>query len=228
MWRRILLLDLFLVGLLVFGVVKVRRNSGEFEASHRVEAVQAEPEAARTIPSFRATTIAAGDWNEVPAKNPFSFDRNDIAVVAPKAVPPTGPKPVLFGIMSIGNESIAMLAPGQNGTRQSRAMKLGDSIETWQLVEIQKDSVVMAANGVRATIVLNDPAARIARDYTRTAGSGAAPQVVISSPPASATSPPSASTTPPPPPPGSQPGSAAKGHWMYTPFGNTWVPDNPQ
>jgi hypothetical protein len=161
----------------------------------------------------------------VPTKNPFSFDRSDIAVVAPKETLPVGPKPLLFGIMSIGNESIAMLSPAQSGTRQSRAMKVGESMDNWELVEIQKDSVIMTAAGARATVILNDPAARTARELSRTGTSTTPAQSVIVNAPVDAPAQPAAaSLPPPPPPPSSQPGQG-KGHWMYTPFGNTWVPD---
>ena len=221
MWQRLLVINLLLAGLLAAGVLKVRRNWREFETSHRVEAIQAEPEAARTIPAISEALARPDDWTEIPTKNLFSFDRNDIAIVAPKDVQQAGPKPLLFGTMSIGNESVAMLAPAQG--RQSTAMKIGESINNWQLVEIQKDSVVMAANGVRTTIGLNDAP----RDHTRTgAASGPSAAVtIVSAPSASAAS---SGTTPPPlpstPPPNPTPGQG-KGHWMYTPFGNVWVAD---
>ena len=192
MWQRLLVINLLLAGLLAAGVLKVRRNWREFETSHRVEAIQAEPEAARTIPAISEALARPDDWTEIPTKNLFSFDRNDIAIVAPKDVQQAGPK-------------------------------IGESINNWQLVEIQKDSVVMAANGVRTTIGLNDAP----RDHTRTgAASGPSAAVtIVSAPSASAAS---SGTTPPPlpstPPPNPTPGQG-KGHWMYTPFGNVWVAD---
>jgi hypothetical protein len=225
MWRRLLLINLLLAGLLTAGVLKLRRSGREFDASHRVETIQAEPEAARTIPAISTTSARPEDWTEIPTKNLFSFDRNDIAIVAPKEVQQAGPKPLLFGTMSIGNESIAMLSPGQG--RQSTAMKIGESINNWQLVEIQKDSVVMTANGVRTSIGLSDAP----RDHTRTgaASSPAAAVTIVSAPPSEpATSAAASAATPTPPPfvqtPNPTPGQG-KGHWMYTPFGNVWVAD---
>ena len=227
MWERLLLINLLLAGVLVAGVAKIRRNWFEFEASHRVEAVQAEPEAARTIPVISDSSVRPGDWTEIPTKSLFSFDRSDIAILMPKEVPPPPgpPKPLLFGTMSIGGESIAMLAPGQG--RPSRPIKIGESIENWQLVEIQQDSVVMTANGNRATIGLNNGP----RDHSRTAGSSAPTQaatpaaVVPSLPsptPSTANSPTAAPSLPTAPPPGE-----TKGHWIYTPFGPKWVSENP-
>jgi hypothetical protein len=226
-WRRLLILDLLLVVLLVTGILKLRQGWFQFEATHHPETIRAAPETARTVPAFRAPLAATGDWIDVSTKDPFSVDRNDVAIVAPvaaKDVAPIGPKPVLFGTMSIGHESVAMLAPSQGGTRQSRAMKVGDSMESWQLVEIKKDSVVMEANGVRATIILNDPAAGIARDYSRTGPSTSVSQVVNAASAPAAPSP-VINTPSAPPPPGAPPGTEQKGHWQYTPFGNHWVPD---
>ena len=111
MWRRLLLINLLLLGLVIAGVLKLRRSWREFEATHRAEAIQAEPETARTIPAITEALARPDDWTEIPTKNLFSFDRNDIAIVAPKDVQQAGPKPLLFGTMSIGNESVAMLAP---------------------------------------------------------------------------------------------------------------------
>jgi len=229
MWRRLLLIIVLLAGVLVAGVVKIRRSWFDFEAQHRVEMIQAEPEPARTIPVVNAASPRADDWTEIPAKNVFSFDRNDVPVVTAKETTPQqqlGPKPLLYGTMSIGSESVAMLSPGQG--RASRPVKIGESIENWQLVDIQKDSVIMTANGARTTIAMNDTPQQ--RDHTRTGGTVASPaqsspvQINQPSQTQSPTSTSSVSSTLPKEPPA---GENPKGHWIYTPFGPKWVPDNP-
>src|SRR5262249_14163892 len=121
------------------------------------------------------TTVAATspqDWTEISVNNPFSFDRNDTAIVAPVQAAPNTPKPVLFGIMSIGSEKIAMLSPGQSG-RASRQVKIGESVDNWEVLEIGDKSVVVTApNGTRQTVIMNDPTAQVARSMERT-GNGA-------------------------------------------------------
>jgi hypothetical protein len=164
-------------------------------------------------------TVAAEDWTEISVKNPFSFDRNDVSIVAPKQVVPTRPKPVLFGTMSIGNERIAMLAPAQSG-RASQPVRVGQQVDNWQIVEINNASVVAtAADGTRATIILNDPEARIARSSEKT-GSGAASAVanVINAAPAAA---PAATSSPAPAPTATPQAPAAQApvEMLNTPFG---------
>src|SRR4051794_13100866 len=155
MWRRLLILNLALVVILAAGVLRVRRAWMEFEAMHRIDSVKADTEPARTLPAAKSAT-AAEEWTEISVKDPFSFDRSDVSIVAPKPSAPTDPKPVLFGTMSIGNEWIAMLAPGQGGNRASRPIKVGESMGSWQVVEIREKAVVVAGNGIRETLVLND------------------------------------------------------------------------
>jgi len=104
-WRRLLVLDLVLALGLVAGILQLRQTWLEFESGHRVESVKPEPEPARTLPPTGGLVSASEDWTEISVKNPFSFDRNDVAIVAPKpqnvAATPAEPKPVLFGTMSL-------------------------------------------------------------------------------------------------------------------------------
>src|SRR5262245_29262202 len=231
MLRRLLLLDILLLILIVAGGLKVRRSWLEFESSHRVETVQAEPEIPRQVPTTSPAAAAVGDWTEIVSKNPFSFDRNDIAILAPKETAPAvpkGPKPLLFGTMGIGKDWTAMLASSQSGNRKPRPLKVGDTIDNWQVVDINERSVVITFGDVRETVLLND---QLPRTYDRTVVSGTAAvvpvqtQTVTTSASTTATGAPTA-TPPPPPPPTPTPGQG-KGRYIYTPFSNNpvWVPE---
>ena len=220
-WRRFLLLDLVLVAILVAGILRVRSSWKEFERSHRVESIQPEAEPVRTLPGTTTSTPTPGDWTEIAVKNPFSFDRSDISIVAPIQATPVRPKPVLFGIMSIGKERIAFMAPGQTGARTSKPVKLGESVDSWELVEIQDKSVVVTgATGARETIVMNDPTAQVARAYERTGNGGSAPPTNVLS---KETAPPSgaATNTSTPPTAGQQTAAPppTEDEWLITPFG---------
>jgi hypothetical protein len=182
-WRRLLILDLVLMAALVYGIVQVRQSWTNFESSHRVEAVAPEKEPARTLPSVATLSGTVEDWTEVSTKDPFSFDRNDVPIVAPKAPAATQPKPILFGTMSIGNEWIAMLAPALGANRPSQSVKVGQSVGEWQVVEIRDKSVVVSGeNGVRQTIDIAEAAAQ-GRTYERTVNAGSpAPPVTFVAP----------------------------------------------
>jgi len=169
-FRRLLILDLALLAALVAGIVQLRRSWNEFEATHRVETVQPEKEILKSPPTPPTLAVSAEDWTDIATRNPFSFDRSDMALVMPKQTSPAQPRPVLFGTLSIGNEWMAMLAPGQTGSRGSRPYKVGGSIDNWQVVEIRdKSAVVINASGVRETLVINDPRDQVARSTERTA-----------------------------------------------------------
>lgn len=184
MWRRLLVLDLALLGGFLYGGVLFRQSWKEFDASHRVDAVKAESENARIVPALTAGKAPAEDWTDISVKDPFSFDRNDVAIVAPKSAAATQPKPILFGTLSVGKEWIAMLSTAQEGNRASHSVKVGESIGDWQVVEIHNDSVVVAAeNGSRQTITLSESTVQVPRDYSRTSsGAGSTAPVTIVSP----------------------------------------------
>ncbi len=221
-WRRLLLLDVALVAALIYGFVRVRQSWVNFESNHRVDAVRAEKEPARNLPAIASFNGTIEDWTEISTKDPFSFDRNDVPIVAPKLPSPTQPKPILFGTMSIGNDWIAMLAPAQGGNRVSQSVKVGQSVGEWQVVEIRDKSVVVSGeNGVRQTIDIAEATAQ-GRTYERT-GSAApsAPPVTVVTPTASA--PQTAPVNGPPgsPNPAATPASAEqpKPRILITPFG---------
>lgn len=225
MIRRLIILDSALVVLLAFGSVRFRQDWRAFEPAHQVSAIQAKPEALPNLP-VNANSVAGGpaDWSEIPSRNPFSFDRTDIAIIAaPEPTVPAGPKPVLFGTMMIGSEKLAMLASAQPNNRNYRPLKVGDKIDGWTLVGILDKSVVIEWNSSRETVIMNDPSAAIPRDYTtRTTAAASAAPVVIQPPAApSITAPPMA-----PAPPGARANPApAQKRVIQTPFGPKVVED---
>ena len=181
MTRRILFLDAVLVTVLVIGVLKFREDWAAFESIRQVSAIQVQPEAFPVIPLNAASAASeTADWTEIATLNPFSFDRNDVAIM--KAVPPpvpSGPKPILFGTMSLGADPIAMLAPGQAGNRNYLPVKVGEVVDGWTLLEIQQKSVVVASNGIQQTLIMNDPTARVPRAAGRSSANRTAPPPVI-------------------------------------------------
>ena len=232
MWRRLLILDLVLAGVLVAGGEKFRRSWLEFEDTHRVEAVQAESENPRTMPATGPAAASVGDWTEIVGKNPFSFDRNDIAIVAPPppppapapATPPAGPKPILFGTMGIGSDWQAMLASGGAGNRKSSPKKVGEKIDGWEILEIRKDSVVVVSGTAREIIPIDTGIQQ--RVVERTQISTAPPVAPPAAPTVASTT--QASTSTPAPAKNvvaCVPDEGGKGHILETPFGKKCIED---
>ena len=150
-----------------------------FVTSHDPDAIQYEGEAFGS-PLIPDTEEGAGspDWTLVSDQNLFSFDRTDLAVAAPVAPLAIGPRPILFGTMSLGDGPVALLTTGEGGGRESRPYRVGQTIRGWALVEIANKSVVVENGGIRTTILMNDPTAQVPRGTGRTIASGSAtPQV---------------------------------------------------
>jgi len=216
--RKLWILNLALLALIVAAGVRFHNDWIMFEATHQPGAIGPQRETAPTLGSTAIPNAQASqDWTEIPSRNPFSFDRTDIAILEPKVVAPpapTGPKPFLFGTVAIGKESMAMVAPGQPaGNRNYKSMKVGDVIDGWKILEIADKSIVIEANSARETIIMNDPSALVQRDHTRTLVSAAAPNVTAVTPAAVA------------PPPSTAPSQPAAGEGQrrrvtqVTPFG---------
>ena len=213
--RRLLILNLILLALAVAASVRFYNDWLMFEATHQTAAIQPQPEALPKIASALAANAAApADWTEIPSRNPFSFDRTDIAILQPAAPPkPPGPKPILFGTISLGSDRLAMVAQGQPpGNRNYRSMKAGEVIDGWTISEIQDKSIVIKANSIEESVIMNDPSAQVPRDFTRTLATPAAPAAA----PASQTGP---FSQPPVSPPTAGPAPQRRRVIQITPFG---------
>ncbi len=228
MTKRILFFDFLLLAGLAMGAMTLRDQWRNFESLNQVEAIQAITEAPVTTGQTSAAVLApAPDWTDIPGRNLFSFDRNDIAIVAEAPTPP-GPKPFFFGTLSIGSQRMAMVGPGRPGNRSYRPTKTGEVVDGWTVTEIQDKSVVVSSNGITETLIMNDPTAQVPRERTRTSAASTPPVQVIERAPAQA--PPAAragssatSNAPPPSPSQPPPGQRA----IQTPFGTAFVRDQP-
>jgi len=184
--RRIWILNLALLTVLVAVAVRLHDEWIMFNATHQPGAIAPEREVFAKLPSgVPPNSPAPANWTDIPSHNPFSFDRTDIAIIEPKAPPvaavPPGPKPVLFGTASFGKEIMAMVGQGKPGNRQYRAMKTGEVIDGWTIISISDKSMVVRANSIEESIIMDDPTAQVQRDYTRTVGS-ASPTVTSVAP----------------------------------------------
>src|SRR5262245_39198814 len=219
MMRRLLVLNLVLVAVLIAMAIRLYDDWKNFEATHQIAAIQAQPEAVPTVAA--AATGGAGtpeDWTDIPSHNPFSFDRTDIPIVEPAAPPkPPGSKPILFGTMGLGKDLLAMVASGQPpGNRNYKPMKVGEAIDGWTITKILEKSIVITANDVEDSVFMDDATAQVPREYARSTSAAPAPVISTSQPSTPAASP---LTVPPPP---QQPGAGQPRRrriLQQTPFG---------
>src|SRR5438034_4830093 len=173
---RIWIVNVSLFAVLIAAAVRFHNEWIMFTATHQTGAVEPDREKfAKLGLSLPPNLPAPANWTDIPSHNPFSFDRTDIAILEPKAPPPppapkipVGPKPVLFGTLSLGKEPMALIGPGKPGNRDYKPMMVGEIIDGWTLVSISDKSVVMKGNDVQETIAMNDPTAQVPREHTRT------------------------------------------------------------
>src|SRR2546425_1427628 len=140
---RIWIVNVSLFAVLVAASVRFYNEWLMFTATHQTGAVEPDREKfAKLGLSLPPNSPAPANWTDIPSHNPFSFDRTDIAILEPKAPPPPppppppkvtlGPKPVLFGTMSLGADVLAMVgrgaAQGKPAGHDLKPMKIGDVI----------------------------------------------------------------------------------------------------
>ena len=179
MKKTFVVINVLLLAVVAGAVFQSYRDWAAFGISHVPDAIQYEGEAFGS-PLVPETEEGEGspDWTLVSDQNLFSFDRNDLMVVAPVRPLATGPRPILLGTMSLGGGPIALLAVEEEGDRDSRPYRVGETIGGWALVEISNKSVVVTSGGVPTTILMNDPTAQVPRSTGRTlAGGSATPQI---------------------------------------------------
>jgi hypothetical protein len=220
MLKRLVVLNVLLGAVLIAIAVRIHNDWVNFEATHQIAAIQPEPEAVPKVAAAESgNTGTPEDWTAIPSHNPFSFDRNDIAILEPAAPPkPPGVKPILFGTISLGKEPLAMVASGQPpGNRNYRPLRIGDVIDGWTITKILDKSITIKADQIEDSVLMNDPSAQVARETTRTAA--AAPVVSTSQPPAPSVLTVPSALTAPPPPQSSAPPRGRRRILQQTPFG---------
>src|SRR5216117_4026341 len=144
---RIWIVNVSLFAVLIAAAVRFHNEWIMFTATHQTGAVEPDREKfAKLGLSLPPNLPAPANWTDIPSHNPFSFDRTDIAILEPKAPPPPpaplvklGPKPVLYGVMSIGSNVMASVGTTRPGSQ--KFMKVGEVIDGWAIVSIADRSM---------------------------------------------------------------------------------------
>jgi hypothetical protein len=206
---------------LAWGTYALSQNWTAFSASHQVALIENQPDRTVVQPPMTPVSSDAGadNWTDILARNPFSFDRNDINLEPPPPVAAiaTGPKPIALGTIILGGERTAML--GKPGTRKGTPVKAGETFEGWKVVEIRDKTVVVALNGAQESLEVGR--VPIERDYSKT--SSTTPQTPASNSVAGAVASPSAAparnSAAPPASPAAVPAAPPGTRVVVTPFG---------
>jgi hypothetical protein len=136
--RRILLLDLLLVGLTALACWQLRQEwlaaKAREEAMLRKSVRPVPPPPPGVLPLAPPVTAAA--YNEIAQRMLFSKDRNPVVVVEtvpPPPPPPMPPLPTLLGVMNLGEGPVAILSEKANAPNLStRRASRSESSNWWR------------------------------------------------------------------------------------------------
>jgi hypothetical protein len=184
--QRIWVINGVLALLLVWGGMRLRNDWEAFGASHQASSLQNAPARTDVRAPGEVVSPPAPDmaWTEIASRSPFSFDRNDTNLEVVEAVPQpvSGPKPVLLGTLLLGKERLALMGKPGTNSRSGSPVKVGQTFEGWQVVEIQDSSVVVDSNGVKESITVGRAA--IERSSEKTSAPSQAPAAPVAAAPA--------------------------------------------
>jgi hypothetical protein len=171
-------------------------------------------------------------FNVIGEKNIFNPDRKEFSTsaAAMAAKPVTRPQITLFGVVMAGDyQSATIINPGRTlhkGERETKTIKVGESVGEYKLAKILPDRIVMEGGEDSFEILLYDPRTPKRRTDVRTPAAPAT--VTTTSPPAAPAggAPPSpAAPLPPSSPPGvTMPGVTPR---PVTPFPVPRAPGSP-
>jgi hypothetical protein len=171
--KRLALLVILLAAALVFSIkiygVWDREQSVKIPAKPKTAAVAQEKQFVRRQEEPLAT------YEPIVGRDLFTQERKEKVAKAPEAAPPepvvtapvirevriAGQEIVLFGILSRGNFQSALISnPLKSAAdkRESRWVKIGDSIANLQVDAIQRDRITLREGNDRYVILMRDPA----------------------------------------------------------------------
>jgi len=182
--QRIWIVNAALALVLIWGGLRFRTEWGAFGATHQASNLsEATTRGDAKTPAAEASpAVPDTSWTEIASRSPFSFDRSDtnLEVAEAAAAPVAGPKPMLLATFLLGKERLAMMAkPGTDGRSGSR-VKVGETFEGWEVVDIQDSAVVVTSNGTRESIAVGR--APVIRSSEKTSSAQASTSSTTSAP----------------------------------------------
>jgi hypothetical protein len=168
MKKNLILINLVLLAVSVVLAQKLRSDWARFQIENNLAHLK--PVKGATAPGSPSADQPVGvtNYSTIVDKHLFAQDRNNII---PPEPPPEehakklGPKPLLMGIMDLGEEQFAwMVSSDPKEDKDYRKVKVGESLGEYKLVEILDQKVRMNADGEDIEVRLNEPSKVVARD----------------------------------------------------------------
>jgi len=184
--RKLLLLDLALLGLVIAAGWQLRRQW--LQARHREQMVLGRtvkplpPPPVSPLPAIEPVRAAA--YAEVAEKMLFSRDRNPTVVVEQPPEKPLPPLPALYGLIDLGDGLTAIMSEKPGGP--GRGVRAGEKIGPFLLAALDRQRAVLEWEGRTVVKKLEELIPRAAQPdnaaATSHAASAAPPQPVVQRP----------------------------------------------
>jgi hypothetical protein len=130
--------------------------------------------------------LAPADYSVIGPQNPFHAERNDV-IAEPTLAKVTGPPPLVYGSVILGDTRFALLASEQSP--KPRRVAEGSVFEGYRLVRVLPQSVVLESGAGRNEVMLYNALERLHRQVSKTSANArpaaVTPAATITSAPAS-------------------------------------------
>ena len=168
MKKNLILINLLLLGVSVILAQKLKSDWTRYQSDNNLTHLKSAKDAhVRSLPST-TQPVAVINYSTIVDKYLFAQDRNN--VIPPETPPaerakPLAPKPLLMGIMDLGEEQFAWLVSSDpKEDKDYRKIKVGENLGDYKLVKILDQKVMMDAAGEEVEVRLNEPSKVVARD----------------------------------------------------------------
>jgi len=154
-----LLLILSLVGL----GWKLRKDWRNYAAENGPQRLEVHPINGVSLPP----SAVVPDYTVVARQNPFHADRNDVSEQAAAQTRPTGPPPLIYGSLILGDTRFALMATELSP--KAEQIPEGGVFEGYRLVKVLPESVVLESTTGRDEIMFYNALMRLRRQQVKTA-----------------------------------------------------------
>src|SRR5271163_1069822 len=119
-------------------------------------------------------TQSVADFTAIARQNPFHEERNDV-IAAASQVKVTGPPPLVYGSLIIGENRFALL--GTEQAPKAERVPEGGTFQGYRLVRVLPESVVIESGSGREEIMLYNAIERLHRQTSKTVASAKPPSL---------------------------------------------------
>jgi len=141
---------------------KLHHDLRSYAAHNGPQALEAHSLSGVSLPPLSA----APDYTAVARQNPFHAERNDVIEQPVAQAKPTGPPPLIYGSIIMGDTRFALMASEQSP--KAEKVLEGGTFEGYKLVQVLPESVLLESSAGRSEIMFYNALMRLHRQGGKT------------------------------------------------------------